>query len=286
MTPSGSGLPAWAGAMSAPASWTSQLNSTPVASSTRRVAVAISGPVPSPGISVTLCLKRGSLVRADVQRPGRGGRARGHCILPDPGAREPRSWRRCRRAGGAPPRVGAGRACPPRRSRGVRAARRRAPGRRVPGGLPRHRRRRGGRGCRPGGVRQGVPGARPLPRRRAVPALAPHDRDERGAQPPPRRRPAGDPRAACRGVRAGRDGALGRGRGALARRARRAAARARAAAARPIARSCPTATCSASTRPRPPRRSAAPAAPSSHGSRARSSGCARSSIPRTGGARA
>ena len=40
---------------SAPASWTSQSSSTPVASRTRRVASAISGPVPSPGMSVTRC---------------------------------------------------------------------------------------------------------------------------------------------------------------------------------------------------------------------------------------
>src|SRR5689334_8938699 len=38
---------------SAPASWTSQSNPTPVASSTRRVASVSSGPVPSPGIRVT-----------------------------------------------------------------------------------------------------------------------------------------------------------------------------------------------------------------------------------------
>src|SRR5215218_3171212 len=38
---------------SLPASWTSQSNSTPLASSTRRVASASSGPVPSPGMKVT-----------------------------------------------------------------------------------------------------------------------------------------------------------------------------------------------------------------------------------------
>src|ERR671917_532532 len=40
-----------------PASWKSQSNSTPVASSTRLVASAISGPVPSPGMKVTLYVK-------------------------------------------------------------------------------------------------------------------------------------------------------------------------------------------------------------------------------------
>src|SRR4051812_19299741 len=43
---------------SAPAGWTSQSKSTPVASSTRRVASVSSGPVPSPGISVTRCVTR------------------------------------------------------------------------------------------------------------------------------------------------------------------------------------------------------------------------------------
>ena len=40
---------------STPACWTSQSNATPVASSTRRVASVSSGPVPSPGMSVTRC---------------------------------------------------------------------------------------------------------------------------------------------------------------------------------------------------------------------------------------
>src|ERR687895_1451292 len=53
---SGSGLPSssWT---SMPASWKSHSNSTPVASSTRRVASASSGPVPSPGMKVTRCVK-------------------------------------------------------------------------------------------------------------------------------------------------------------------------------------------------------------------------------------
>ena len=50
---SGSGLPPYCSITSAPACWTSHSNSTPVASSTRLVASASSGPVPSPGISVT-----------------------------------------------------------------------------------------------------------------------------------------------------------------------------------------------------------------------------------------
>src|ERR671919_1174352 len=52
---SGSGLPPWRSMMSAPASCTSHSSSTPVASRARRVASAISGPVPSPGMKVTRC---------------------------------------------------------------------------------------------------------------------------------------------------------------------------------------------------------------------------------------
>src|SRR5213592_3485091 len=51
----GSGLPAFSSITSVPACSTSQSNATPVASSTRRVASVSSGPVPSPGISVTRC---------------------------------------------------------------------------------------------------------------------------------------------------------------------------------------------------------------------------------------
>ena len=51
---SGSGVPA-VSITSTPASRTSQSNATPVASSTRRVASVSSGPVPSPGMSVTRC---------------------------------------------------------------------------------------------------------------------------------------------------------------------------------------------------------------------------------------
>src|SRR5205823_2030319 len=56
-TASGSGLPSFSSMTSVPASWTSQSKSTPVASSTRRVASASSGPVPSPGMSITRCAK-------------------------------------------------------------------------------------------------------------------------------------------------------------------------------------------------------------------------------------
>src|SRR6202171_1860480 len=51
-TGSGSGVPNLAMAAS-PAFWTSQSNSTPVASSTRTVASQISGPTPAPGTRVT-----------------------------------------------------------------------------------------------------------------------------------------------------------------------------------------------------------------------------------------
>src|SRR5436305_13163420 len=52
-TCSGSGLPPYSSITSVPACCTSQSNSTPVASRTRRVASVSSGPVPSPGIKVT-----------------------------------------------------------------------------------------------------------------------------------------------------------------------------------------------------------------------------------------
>src|SRR5690242_18803184 len=52
ITSSGSTVPVFSSTLR-PASCICQRNSTPVASSTRRVASVISGPVPSPGISVT-----------------------------------------------------------------------------------------------------------------------------------------------------------------------------------------------------------------------------------------
>src|SRR5581483_8386717 len=61
-TGSGSGVP-YRSTTSAPASWTSQSNSTPVASSTRRVASESSGPTPSPGINVTRWLMTSLPVR-------------------------------------------------------------------------------------------------------------------------------------------------------------------------------------------------------------------------------
>src|ERR1700760_3583836 len=63
-TSGGSGLPPCLSITSAPAWRTSQSNSTPVASSTRRVASVSSGPVPSPGIRVTRCATGGTLASA------------------------------------------------------------------------------------------------------------------------------------------------------------------------------------------------------------------------------
>ena len=51
-TCSGSGVP-YSAMTASPASWTSHSKATPDASSTRRVASASSGPMPSPGIRVT-----------------------------------------------------------------------------------------------------------------------------------------------------------------------------------------------------------------------------------------
>src|ERR1700730_16903408 len=59
-TCSGSGVPNSA-IEASPAWWTSQSNSTPVASSTRTVASQISGPTPSPGMRVTACRTLGEL---------------------------------------------------------------------------------------------------------------------------------------------------------------------------------------------------------------------------------
>src|SRR5437879_10919906 len=63
-TSGGSGFPPCLSITSAPASRTSQSNSTPVASRTRRVASVNSGPVPSPGMSVTLCATAPDSIRA------------------------------------------------------------------------------------------------------------------------------------------------------------------------------------------------------------------------------
>src|SRR5439155_14091324 len=54
-TAGGSGFPPKRSITSVPASCTSQSNSTPVASRTRRVASVSSGPVPSPGMRTTRC---------------------------------------------------------------------------------------------------------------------------------------------------------------------------------------------------------------------------------------
>ncbi len=53
-TCSGSGVPYFS-MTSAPASAISHSMSTPVASTTRRIAVVSSGPIPSPGMRVTVC---------------------------------------------------------------------------------------------------------------------------------------------------------------------------------------------------------------------------------------
>src|SRR6185312_11716163 len=66
-TSGGSGLPAYRSMTSAPASRTSQSNSTPVASRTRRVASVSSGPVPSPGMRTTRCaIRRGTLPEVPI----------------------------------------------------------------------------------------------------------------------------------------------------------------------------------------------------------------------------
>src|SRR5919202_1109862 len=56
---------------STPASWTSQSNWTPVASSARRAASMISGPVPSPGMNVTLWATRPSPSLSEPDRAER-----------------------------------------------------------------------------------------------------------------------------------------------------------------------------------------------------------------------
>src|SRR6185436_1186860 len=144
---------------------------------------------------------------------------------------EPPCGRRCRQDGGEPatPHRGGPRgASAPRRRCRLRGARARTPGHRLPHRLPVRglgRRRGGGRA---GGVRQGVARAAALPARRAVPAVAARDRGQRGSQPPPRRRPAGGPRAP-RGAGAGLGGrgSVPRGRAARRRRAPGAARGAR-----------------------------------------------------------
>src|SRR4051794_22766284 len=69
---SGSGFPPWSAMASSPAGRTSHSNSTPVASRTRRVASVSSGPVPSPGISVTRCgIGAGLYRRLPDRRPRR-----------------------------------------------------------------------------------------------------------------------------------------------------------------------------------------------------------------------
>src|SRR5579862_5119359 len=82
MTEGGSGVPA-VSMISTPASWMSQLNATPVASSTRLAASTSSGPVPSPRMSVTLCANSVLLLWVlhecceQVARPAAEGRSDG-----------------------------------------------------------------------------------------------------------------------------------------------------------------------------------------------------------------
>src|SRR5829696_6360015 len=73
----GNGLPC-ASYSSMPASRRSHSNPTPVASSTRRVASASSGPVPSPGMKVTRCATRRILPHAARRARARGSGKIGH----------------------------------------------------------------------------------------------------------------------------------------------------------------------------------------------------------------
>ena len=86
----------------------------------------------------------------------------------------------------------------PARLRGAHADVR---GNRLQDGLRDRRLGHGGRGGRARRLREGLLGARPVPARQAVPALAAHDRRERGAQPPA----LGRPRARARAARGRRD---------------------------------------------------------------------------------
>src|SRR5689334_18436945 len=70
---SGSGFPPCSAMTPSPAGRTSHSNSTPVASSTRRVASVSSGPVPSPGMRVTRC----AMPRASVHVHSFGSIGRG-----------------------------------------------------------------------------------------------------------------------------------------------------------------------------------------------------------------
>src|SRR4051812_13234363 len=146
---------------------------------------------------------------------------------------EPTRPPRCRQGGGEPAtphRGGARRPSAPRRPRRLRGARARTPGHRLPHRVPvRGLGRRGG-GGRAGGVRQGVARAAAVPGGRAVPSVAARHRRQRGAQPPPRRRPARRARGPRRdGAGLGGRGSVPRGRAPCERRAPGAARRARGA---------------------------------------------------------
>src|SRR3954452_15423302 len=73
---SGNGLPSLAAIDSSPAERTSHSKSTPVASSTRRLASVSSGPVPSPGMRVTRCVIGGGSYTRRCRSPD-GKRRRG-----------------------------------------------------------------------------------------------------------------------------------------------------------------------------------------------------------------
>ena len=146
--------------------------------------------------------------------------------------RERVTARGCTGSGGGPAtrqRSRADRAGPRGRRRRLWIPRARTPGhrlsRRLPGGRLRSRRRGGGAG----GLREGVARPAALSRRVAVPAVAADDRRQRGAQPPPRRRPARGPRPARGRARRARRGQRGR----IARDARAGQCAPRDAAGRP-----------------------------------------------------
>ena len=219
----GSGVPA-VSITSTPASRTSHVNATPVASSTRRVASVSSGPVPSPGTSVTSYgIRRVRIVtlpRGTAQVPSATSRRRGK-------ERDDRvqAWSRGRRR----LRDGDRRARPRRRRaplpRGRHRGARRLGALRTGVGPPRRRGARaratalrGVRRSRPHGPHAvGPPDGHGAARRR-VGAGAAHRhlrRRGQGGSPPPLRDDHLGLRAVCpprrRSRRPGRPGARGRG---------------------------------------------------------------------------
>ena len=187
----GSGVPALS-ITSTPACWTSQVNSTPVASSTRRVASVSSGPVPSPGTRVTTCGMRGTIVDTASRRLLRYRRGQTSGL-------DEKEWdervqagsrgRRRRRDGDRRARPGRRRAPLPRRRH--RGARRALPVRERLG--PPRRRRPLVDDARAGAVRAGAPdrqrAGRPpgrdgAPRRRVEARQAQRDLRRAGADRP------------------------------------------------------------------------------------------------------